>query len=245
MATSLALTRMGHRVTLFEHSDALGGLAGTFPYRSGHIEKFYHCLLPSDHALHRLVREVGLENELRWRETGMGFMYQGRMFALNNALDLLRFTPLTLVERLRLGVMGLRARIDGLSPALDEISAAEWIRGMVGDRGFEILWKPLLAAKIGDHYAALPALWLSSRMNREKNTGPERKGYLLGGYRSLISALETTLRHRGTLFRLSQPVRAIVESDGRMGLRLPGGALETFDFVVSTVPLNVSTTSIR
>jgi len=239
LATSMALTRMGHRVTLFENTSDLGGLAATFPYRGGHLEKFYHCLLPTDHALLRLVREVGLEHDLRWRETKMGFMYQGRMFALNNAIDLLRFTPLTLIERLRLGLMGLRARTGGLSPALDEISAAEWIRGMVGDRGFEVLWKPLLAAKIGDHYAALPALWLSSRMNREKNSGPERKGYLLGGYRSLIAALASTLRERGTVIRLSQPVTQIVESEGRMALRLPDGGLEVFDFVVSTVPLKV------
>ena len=59
---------------------------------------------------------------------------------------------------------------------------------MDGERAFNILWKPLLSAKIGDHYPALPALWLSSRMNREKSTKAEEKGCLTGGYQSLIQA---------------------------------------------------------
>ncbi|MGH8602382.1 MAG: hypothetical protein ACREXR_06285 [Gammaproteobacteria bacterium] len=45
------------------------------------------------------------------------------------------------------------------------------------------MWKPLLEAKIGDGYPGIPALWLSSRMSREKNTKREIKGCLNRGYR--------------------------------------------------------------
>src|SRR6185503_7245596 len=151
------------------------GLGTTFPYRDGNLERFYHCLLPHDHALLAHVRELGLDSQLLWRETQMGFMYQRRMYPLNTPGDLLRFGPLTVFERLRLGLMGLRARFGGRDPRLDSITAERWLRRMTGDRAFNILWKPLLSAKIGEAYTALPALWLSSRMNREKSTGPERK----------------------------------------------------------------------
>ncbi len=237
LATALALAERGHRVTLFEAADDLGGLGTTFPWRGTHLERFYHCLLPNDDALLARVRALGLEPQMLWRETAMGFMYQRRIWPMNTPRDLLTFGPLTVFERLRLGLMGLRARFDGLSPALDLVTAEKWIRGMVGDRCFEVMWKPLLSAKIGDHYTELPALWLSSRMNREKSTGPERKGCLRVGYRGLIDAWAAELRRRGVEIRLK--TRTVgVEADGeRMAVRTEAGERESFDFVVCTTPL--------
>jgi len=237
LASALALAGRGHRVTLFEGDDDLGGLGTSFPWRDTHLERFYHCLLPNDTALLARVHELGLDPQLRWRETAMGFMYQRRIWPMNTARDLLTFGPLSVPERLRMGLMGLRARFHGLSPALDLVTAEDWIRGMVGDRCFEILWKPLLAAKVGDHYPALPALWLSSRMNREKSTGPERKGCLTGGYRSLIDAWAAELRRRGVTIRLRARAAAVERAGEHMSVRLEDGEGGAFDFVVCTTPL--------
>ena len=237
LASALALAERGDRVTLFEGDDDLGGLATTFPWRDTHLERFYHCILPSDGALLARIRALGLEGELQWRETAMGFMYRRRIWPMNTPGDLLRFGPLTPLERLRMGLMGLRTRFGGLHPSLDDITAEDWIRGMVGDRCFDVLWKPLLAAKIGDHYPALPALWLSSRLSREKTRGPERKGCLARGYRSLIDAFAAALRARGAAIRLRARVTAIEADGGRMAVALEAGGRETFDCVVATSPL--------
>jgi protoporphyrinogen oxidase len=210
LATALSLSREGYSVTLFEAEDDLGGLGTTFEWRGVHLERFYHCLLPDDHALLPRVRELGLESQMMWRETKMGFMYRNRIWPMNTPLELLSFGPLTILERLRMGLMGLRARSGGLAPELDAITAEQWVRGMVGDRCFEVMWKPLLSAKIGDHYSTLPALWLSSRMNREKGAGPERKGCLTGGYRSLIDAFAAELARRGVTMRMRTRVEEIV-----------------------------------
>src|SRR5439155_1672526 len=124
-----------------------------------------------------------------------------------------------------------------MSPELDRVTAADWLRGMAGEHAFEILWKPLLAAKIGDAYASLPALWVSSRMHREKNVGPEVKGCLRHGYRSLIDAFERRLRERGASIRTSARVERIERDGDRMGVRLADGRCEAHDYVVSTSPL--------
>jgi protoporphyrinogen oxidase len=237
LASAVRLAALGVAVTLYESESFLGGLGTTFPWRGGHLERFYHCLLPNDGALLSLVDELGLGHELLWRETRMGFMYQRKTYPLNTPMDLLRFGPLTFFERLRMGLMGIRARTGGLDPNLDGVTAEDWIRGMVGDRAFRILWKPLLSAKIGDHYPALPALWLSSRMNREKSTKTELKGCLTGGYRSLIDAFERRLREKGAKIRFGERVSAIERDGERMAVALESGTRETFDFVVSTSPL--------
>ena len=237
MATALSLSRQGYGVTLFEAEDDLGGLGTTFGWRGVHLERFYHCLLPDDHALLPRVRELGLESQMIWRETKMGFMYRNRIWPMNTPRDLLSFGPLTILERLRMGLMGLRARSGGLAPELDAITAEKWVRGMVGDRCFEVMWKPLLSAKIGDHYSTLPALWLSSRMNREKGSGPERKGCLPGGYRSLIDAFAAELARRGVTIRMRTRVEEIVENGDRLALRTGEGDGGSYDVVVCTSPL--------
>jgi protoporphyrinogen oxidase len=237
LASAHRLARLGHRVTLIESETYLGGLGTTFPYREGNLERFYHCILPNDDALIRLIEDVGMGDELLWRATGMGFMYRGQVFPLNGPLDLLRFSPLSLLDRIRLGTLAIRARIGGLNPRLDHIGVADWIRGIVGERAFEILWRPLLEAKIGDAYPAIPALWLSSRMHREKSTNKEVKGCLRDGYASLIDAIEGDLRRMGVEIRLGVRVAGIERVDESMALRYEHGSTERFDTVVATSPL--------
>jgi protoporphyrinogen oxidase len=237
LASALRLAGLGHHITLYESESFLGGLATTFPYREGHLERFYHCILPSDRALIAWVRELGLESELLWRRTRMGFLYRRKTYSLNTAFDLLRFSPLTLLERLRMGWLGMRVRRNGLDSELDQVTAAAWLRDQAGERAFHILWEPLLAAKMGDRYSSLPALWLSSRMKREKNTGPEVRGCMRYGYRSLIDAFERHLRERNAHIRLGARVREIVRDGERMALHLEDGSSECFDLVVATSPL--------
>jgi protoporphyrinogen oxidase len=237
LASAHRLARLGHEVVLLEGEPRLGGLGTTFPYRGGNLERFYHCILPDDDALIRLIHDVGMGDELLWRRTGMGFMYQDRVFPLNGPLDLLRFSALSFVDRVRLGTLAIRARLGGLDPRLDDVGVADWIRGIVGDRAFQILWRPLLEAKIGDAYPAIPALWLSSRMHREKSTNKEVKGCIRHGYASLIDAIERDLRRLRVDIRLGVRVDGIERSGEGMLLQYADGERETFDAVVATSPL--------
>lgn len=236
LASAWRLAGLGHAVTLLEAEDGLGGLATTFAWRDTHLERFYHCILPSDQALLALIDELGLGRDLMWRQTGMGFMHRRRLHPLNTALDLLGFSPLPLVDRVRMGLMGLRVRSGGDDPRLDDVPVAEWIERQVGARALRTLWTPLLEAKVGDRYRELPALWLSSRMQREKSTQRETKGCLRRGYRSLIGAFEAGLRRRGVEIRTGTRVEAIERRGDGMGVRFPGGG-EAFDLAVATVPM--------
>lgn len=237
LASARRLTQRGHRVTLYEADDRLGGLGGTFSHDGIELEKFYHCMLPTDAALLQHVEQLGLADRVAWSPTDMGFRVRETTYPLNTPLDLLRFAPLRWRDRLRLGLLAVQARLVGTQASLDDVTAAEFVRRTVGEQAFELLWKPLLAAKIGDHYPALPALWLTSRLHREKNVSREQKGCLRGGYRALTDAFARDLEAKGARVNTKSPIAALAREDDGMRVQLADGRSAKHDAVLSTLPL--------
>lgn len=237
LASAHFLAAAGARVTLFEASDQLGGLGTFFPYRDTFLERFYHCMLPTDRHLLGVLRDIGLEEEAYWKETSFGFMRDGRLYGLNTPLELLRFSPLPVRDRLRVGLTGLWGSLCS-AKGLDDITCEDWLTRLSGRRAFETFWKPMLQAKFGDRYHEVPALWFWTRFNREKGGKRERKGYLRGGYKRIAETLAASIEERGGRVRMRAPVGTLdFAEDGRPLLRIEGEEPACFDRVVFTAPL--------
>jgi protoporphyrinogen oxidase len=229
------LSRADVDVVLLESSDQLGGL-GTF-FRSGDawVERFYHCVMPTDDALLGLLDELGRRDDVQWRGTTMGFAVEGVRYPFNTAVDLLRFRPLALVERIRLGAMTLLLRRLGKGKDLDNVRTEDWLRGIFGDRIWERFWKPLFRSKFGPTVGDVPALYLWQRLGRESNVAV--RGYPRGGYRSLIESLRQSVEESGGEVRLSTPVTGLQQRGAEVEVRLSDDEVLTADWVVSTAPL--------
>lgn len=232
LATAWKLSLAGQQVTLFEAGPALGGLGATFEHGGRVLERFYHCMLPSDVHLLRLLGEIGLGDAPEWKNTTFGILSADRLYRLNTPLDLLRFSPLNSIERLRVGLTGLWGGIRS-ARGLDQISCETWLSDLSGRRAFERFWLPMLQAKFGDKYREVPALWFWTRFNREKGNRVERKGYPRGGYRRIVDQLSRLLLNHGTDLRLRTPVvRLGLVADGSVAVQLQTGASESFDQVI-------------
>jgi protoporphyrinogen oxidase len=239
LASAYFLVQAGHRPVLFESAGQLGGLGSHFDHHGVTLDRYYHVILDSDADLLGLIGELGLADQLRWSETGMGFLVDGQLYGFNTPRDLLAFRALTVPDRIRTGLGALyitRFKRNGLD--LDNLRAVDWLRALFGRRVFERIWDPLLRAKFGDRRDAVPAYWVWNTLNREKNGGQEVKGYLRCGYRGLGTALADAVVVRGGEIRLRSPVRAIEEIAGGVRLITERGG-ERFDAVVSTLPLPV------
>lgn len=235
LATAHRLVRAGTAVTLLEGSDQLGGLGTFFPWRDRWIERFYHCVMPTDDHLLALLDELGLRDSIGWRRTRMGMVVDGRSFPFNTALDLLRFTPLGVLDRLRFGVVSLLLRRLGRGKDLDGTRTEDWLRGLYGDRVWELLLAPLFGAKFGARFGDVPALYLWQRLGREGAVSV--RGYPEGGYRAVIDALRASIEAGGGVVRLGAPVRRIgVVAEGAR-IELGTGEVVSADRVVSTLPL--------
>ena len=237
LAAAFFLGRAGVRTTVYESSEAFGGLGGTFEYQGVSLERFYHCMLPSDHDLLGLLDAIGIRDRVYWKETSFGVHAGGVVYPLNKPSDLIGFKALSVSDRLRLGLTGLYARMAS-SDGLDRISCEDWLLRISGRRAFDVLWKPMLEAKFGSHYRQVPALWFWSRLHREKSGPVERKGYIRGGYGFITDRLVDYLKQQGHSLNLRSPVTDLrLVDDGRPRIRIEGNAPRTFDRAIFAGPL--------
>ncbi len=236
LTCALRLAEQGHEVTLIEGSGELGGLGTFFEHEGRTFEKFYHCMLPSDGPLLELLQNLGISDRIYWRPSSFAYADQGRIFPLNQALDLLRFSPLSFVDRLRVGFTGLYGRLVSQA-GLDDITTAEWLAKLSGLKAFRKFWRPMLEAKFGDRWIDVPALWFWTRFNREKGDKKgEVKGYLRGGYRFIIKTCAERLQSLGAVIQINAAVKSLdLNSEGRPTVTTEAGEA-TFDQVISTLP---------
>src|SRR5437660_680675 len=103
MTLALRLAESGANVTLFEGSDQIGGLASAWEIGDVVWDKHYHVTLASDKFTRNLVEELGLGDEYRWVETKTGFYTDGELVSMSNTAEFLKFPPLGLISKLRLG----------------------------------------------------------------------------------------------------------------------------------------------
>lgn len=231
------LAKAGAQVVVYEASDQLGGLGTFFQYRDVHLERFYHCMLPSDKHLLGLLQELDLVDQIYWKETSFGFMSNGRLYGLNTPLELLQFSRLSWIDRIRVGVTGLWGSICS-SNGLDDVTCVEWLSRLSGRRAFETFWKPMLQAKFGDRYHDVPALWFWTRFNREKGGKKECKGYIHGGYRRIIDTLVKSIESHGGVIRLQAPVQKLdLIENGQLVVCTDQAENEVFDRIVVTAPI--------
>ncbi|MEC3977328.1 NAD(P)/FAD-dependent oxidoreductase [Amycolatopsis sp. H20-H5] len=237
LAIAHRLARAGTRVTVLEGSDQLGGLGTFFPSGNRWVERFYHCVMPTDDHLLALLDELGLRDQVQWRKTTMGMVVGGRHHRFNSPLDLLRFTALRLHDRIRFGVVSvlLRRLGRGSSTDLDSLRTEDWLRGLYGDVIWEQLLGPMFGAKFGAAFGDVPALYLWQRLGRESNVAT--RGYPRGGYKTVIDALRASIEAAGGTVRTSAPVQRLRSTSERSFVTLPGDEVIEADQVVSTVSL--------
>src|SRR5664279_2778812 len=112
MILALRLSQQGHRVTIYESAEKVGGLASSWemPARAGSVgdgvvwDRFYHVILMSDLNTRKILREIGLEDDLRWVETKTGFYSNGKLYSMSNLIEFFKFPLINLIGKFRLGL---------------------------------------------------------------------------------------------------------------------------------------------
>jgi protoporphyrinogen oxidase len=262
LAAGHRLAEAGHVAHVYERWPGLGGQAATLDVGQGHLlERYYHHLFTSDRHISELYEELGMPNELEWRPSSVAFFVGGRSWPFNGPLDLLRFRPLSLPRRLRMGlaVVLLQRRGHDLR-AFENQTAQQWVVRAMGKDAWDKIWGPLLRGKFGDRATDISMAWLWSKLRmRRQIRGEEARQELLGyprrSWEPLFERLQDSIESRGGQVMIARPARRLSRRDGRFVVE-PGGPEsfrtghdprrfppaeppEEYDGVIATVPTDV------
>ena len=221
LTLALRLAECGNEVTVYESSSEIGGLASAWQIGDLTWDKHYHVTLLSDAFTRKVVEEIGLKDEFEWVETKTGFYTDGKLVSMSNTLEFLKFPPLDLISKFRLGATIFYASRVKDWKALEKISVEDWLTKLSGVKTFEKMWKPLLKAKLGEAYKETSAafIWATiQRMYAARNSGLKKEmfGYVRGGYARILEKFGEHLREKGVEIQLNSRVENVEKADGKV-----------------------------
>ena len=261
LVAALRLQERGCTCDVYERWPGLGGQAATLDVGGHLLERYYHHWFTSDRHIVNLCAELGLADDVEWRESRVAVFVDGRSHALDGPSDLLRFRPLSLPARLRMGlaVLALQRRHPDVEPFESETARA-WIERAMGREAYEKVWGPLLRGKFGERADDISMAWLWGKLTlRRRIAGREARRELLGYPRRSFEPIWTALRGRieragGRVLidcpaaRLARGVRGFGVTAGSAGSFRRGhdprgyetaGPASAYDAVLATVPSDV------
>lgn len=232
LSCALRLAQAGAEVVVLERELVPGGLAAGFPVGDVYLERFYHHLFRTDTTAVALIEELGLGGRLLWDQPTTAVLYAGRCWPLDSPLAVLRFTPLPLLDRLRLGAGAAYLKAVRDYRRLPATTAAAWLRRRMGPRVYARVWEPQLRGKFGDYAEAIALPWFWARVHCRT----PHLGYLRGGFHQLYARLAEAITRLGGRVELGREVTAIArEPDGTLRVDTPSGAYR-FERLAVTLP---------
>jgi protoporphyrinogen oxidase len=237
------------RVTLFEGAERLGGLSSFYHWEDVTWDRFYHVILSTDTVLLKLIHELGLKDQLFWRDTRTGFFGDHRLVSMSSTTDFIRFPFMSLWQKFRMGLGIIYCSRIRNAAKLDRIYAREWLTRIFGRRVYESIWEPLLRSKLGAAREKTSAAFIWATICRlygaRQNSGSSKKeqmGHVRGGYYTILSAAEKRLLDLGVELNKGTPVEKIMHrapggpaAEGRRFILQTGNRDHDFDKVLLTV----------
>ena len=220
---------LGNACWFSKPTPARGGLASTFEFRDGvEVEKFYHHWFDNDQYVPKLVKSLGLAGDIITMPSKTGMYFNGRHWRLSSPLDLLRFKPLSPVDRFRLGLLVLQVRRVKDWKSIEHLSIREWLEPLCGKNVFRIVWQPLLESKFSIFSDAVNAVWMWKKLVLRGSTrdtkGGEQLAYFKGGFGRLAQAIATEITRLGGEMRYATQVTGVSQQDDQItGLQTPSG----------------------
>jgi len=248
LTAAYELLKQGIKVTVLEAEPEIGGLAAAFDVGGEKLDRFYHHWFTNDLEVMGLIDELGLNERVEINPTNTGVYYANNFFKLSTPWDLLNFTPLGFTDRIRLGLLALRARRVKDWKVLENKTAHEWLKELGGENVYRIVWQPLLKGKFGPYAEQVSAVWFWNKLKLRGGSrgkgGEERLAYFKGGFVALAEALAARIVEMGGKIELNTCVSAI-EPAGAGWKTITNKGVVSSDRVVATTALPLVAEMVR
>jgi protoporphyrinogen oxidase len=237
LSAAYDLIRQGNRVTVYEASSYVGGLASGFkePHWDWTVEKFYHHWFASDRHMLGLINELGWSDKVIFPRPYTVMYYQGHFYPFDSILKAIMFPGLGWgLNKMRFGLVGLFLRLTNNWKPLEQHTVNTWMRKWAGDRVYELMWEPLMVGKFGDRYAKqVNMAWMWARLKARTT----HLGTFEGGFQAFADQFAATLQTMGVALSLNSAIERILPSaEGGIDLLTPSGQVHYDQCLVTTSP---------
>jgi len=240
LAAAYEFAKQGITVTVFEAETEIGGLAAAFDVQGEKLDRFYHHWFTNDKDVMRLIDELNLKDQISINPTNTGVYYANHFFKLSTPWDLLNFTPLPFWDRIKLGLLALRARRVKNWQELENKTAVEWLKELGGENVYRVVWEPLLKGKFGPVAEQVSAVWFWNKLKLRGGSrgkgGEERLAYFKGGFVALAEALAERIQGLGGNIETNVKVSSVQPANEHWRLITSTGE-RTVDYVIATTAL--------
>ena len=249
-----------HEVDVYERWPGLGGQVATVNMGEGVLlERYYHHLFTSDVHIAALYEELGMDDAIEWLPSSVAMFSEGRSHPFTTPVDLLRFGPLPILSRLRMGLAVLLLQRHEEPGPFEAETARSWITRRMGRPAWDAVWGPMLRGKFGSRADDISMAWIWRKLTlrrqvKGKEARQEMLGYPRGGWQPLLDRLADDIEKRGGRVLIDRPARELDRSSERLSVSYGApdsfraghdprsfteAGREEYDRVVATVPSDV------
>lgn len=194
LAAAYSLLKKGHEVTIFEKDNKPGGLAIGFQENNWEwtLEKHYHHWFTNDTSILRLAKEIDYEVLIKRPKTSV--YINTTSYQLDSPLSSLTFPKLSFLERLRMiSIFALLFKLNPFWQPLEKFRIATTLPKLIGEKAYNIIWKPQLLNKYGKYIQQISLVWFWARIAKRTTS----LAYPKGGYLKFAEFLVKTISRKG------------------------------------------------
>lgn len=235
LSAAYSLAKKGHAVTLIEQDNNPGGLAVgfTLPHWSWTLENHYHHWFTNDSSVLSLAEEIG--HNVITKRPKTSIYIDKQIYQLDSPGNLLRFSKLSIVDRLRMVSVLAFLRIDPYWKPLENYTASSFLSKTMGKKAYDAIWDPQLANKFGAYKDDISLAWFWARIHKRTTS----LCYPEGGFLHFAKHIVCDIEQLGGTVLFSTEVMEII-SDKKVHLVLHNMHKDTlrrsFDKLIVTTP---------
>lgn len=243
LVAALKLAEAGKQVVIYERGNVIGGLASDFMVEGASLERAYHHLFKTDVHIITMAEELGVGDKLKWHDSSVSLFYDGVLYPFKGALDLIRFKPLSFINRIRAGLVVLYLQKTNNWQKLQSISAYDWMLKAAGKQVTKVIWEPLLKGKFDTYYNKVSMAWLWARIHiraQSREPGGEKLGYFEGGFQTFTDALHQKLQSLGVIIKTGVEIDKISNApSGGVTITFADKTTAAYSSCIATTPSHV------
>lgn len=231
LSAAYSLSKKGHKVHIFEALDRPGGLATSFKDTKWKwsLEDHYHHWFSNDNHIKRLAKEIG--HKIIFARPITSVLVDDKIYQLDSPLSLLRFPHLSLIDRVRTGVVLFYLKIIRNWRFLERVSTKEFLVKTMGKNSWKTLWEPLMKGKFGEDVENVAASWFWARIKKRSAS----LGYPEGGFGAFAEKIAGAITEKGGEIKYKSRVTKVERDGDKVRLTVDDKQL-LFDKVICTLP---------